>query len=143
MWGAIHGAALVVERFRTERRADLGIDPLPVTPLRAVGQWFVTFHVVCLAWVFFRAESFDLALQMLGRLVTGWGEPSPLVTPLVLVTIAGMLASQFVPERYPHRVQLAFSRAAPVVQGLALAGCFFLIDALGPAGVAPFIYFQF
>ena len=26
---------------------------------------------------------------------------------------------------------------------VTLAGCFFLIDALGPTGVAPFIYFQF
>jgi hypothetical protein len=30
-----------------------------------------------------------------------------------------------------------------VAQGLTLAGCFFVINALGPVGVAPFIYFQF
>jgi D-alanyl-lipoteichoic acid acyltransferase DltB (MBOAT superfamily) len=143
IWGAIHGTALVVERYRTERRADAGLEPPPLTPARAVGQWLVTFNVVCLAWVFFRSSSLEVALQMLRQLVVAWGQASPLVTPLVLVTIVAMLASQFVPERYPERVQLAFSRAAPAVQGLVLAGCFFLIDALGPTGVAPFIYFQF
>ena len=34
---------------------------------------------------------------MLGRLFAGWGEPSPLVTPLLVFTIFGTLALQFVP----------------------------------------------
>jgi alginate O-acetyltransferase complex protein AlgI len=142
LWGAIHGGALVVERLRSDRRRDAGIE-VAATPGRAVLQWLVTFNVVCLAWVFFRSRSVDVAFDVLRQLVVAWGEPSPLVTPLVVLTVVAMLASQFVPERYPERVQIAFSRAAPAVQGLALAGCFFLIDALGPTGVAPFIYFQF
>jgi hypothetical protein len=36
-----------------------------------------------------------------------------------------------------------FSRLAPVPQGAVLALALFAIDALGPEGVAPFIYFQF
>jgi hypothetical protein len=80
---------------------------------------------------------------MIRQLFVAWGDPSPLVTPLLLLTLGAMLASQFVPERFPAQIQLAFSRAAPIVQGIALAGCFFLIDSLGPTGVPPFIYFQF
>ena len=40
-------------------------------------------------------------------------------------------------------MQSAFSTFPLAAQGVTLAGCFFLIDALGPTGVAPFIYFQF
>jgi alginate O-acetyltransferase complex protein AlgI len=143
IWGAIHGTALVVERFRADRRRDLELPEPAATPARAVLQWLVTFNVVCLAWIFFRSSSVHVAFDMIRQLFVAWGDPSPLVTPLVLLTVAAMLASQFVPERFPAKVQLMFSRTAPVVQGVILAGCFFLIDALGPTGVPPFIYFQF
>ena len=36
-------------------------------------QWILTFNVVCLAWVFFRAQSVDGAFEVLGRLFTGSG----------------------------------------------------------------------
>ncbi|HMK10195.1 MAG TPA: hypothetical protein VK461_01300, partial [Acidimicrobiales bacterium] len=102
----------------------------------------ITFNVVCLAWVFFRSPNFDTAFTMLHRLFTAWG-PAPLVTPLLLLTITAMLASQFVPEDAIRSLQARFSRWPVAAQGLTLAGCFFVINALGPVGVAPFIYFQF
>jgi hypothetical protein len=105
-------------------------------------QWLATFHIVCLAWVFFRADSLTNAGQMLWRFATAWG-PAPLVTPLLVFVIAVSIASQFVPEDAVERVQVAFGRLAPAWQGVALAAGFVLIGALGPQGVAPFIYFQF
>jgi hypothetical protein len=61
----------------------------------------------------------------------------------VILTIGGMLLCQFVPEGFMKTVQARFSYLPVVAQGIALAIGFFLIDALGPVGVAPFIYFQF
>jgi alginate O-acetyltransferase complex protein AlgI len=112
------------------------------TPLVHVLQWFVTFQVVCLAWVFFRAPNFSDALAVLGRLVHGGGGSS-LVTPLLMATIVGMLASQFVPPRIPERVTEGFGQLAPVLQMVALGFGLILVGALGPAGIAPFIYYQF
>ncbi len=110
------------------------------------GRWIgriATFHFVCLGWIFFRAESVDRAWAMCRRIVDGtWGS-APLVTPLLVVAIAGALVSQYVPARAMAALQGRFSRLAPALQG-ALVGCAFLvIDVLGPTGVAPFIYFQF
>src|SRR5262249_18525257 len=113
------------------------------TPWHRFLQWFLTFQIVCLAWVFFRAPTFSIAMDMLTGLFTQWGRPSPLVTGLLLFTLLAMLASQFVPELTMQRIQAAFSTFPLAAQGATLAGCFFLIDALGPTGVAPFIYFQF
>jgi D-alanyl-lipoteichoic acid acyltransferase DltB (MBOAT superfamily) len=143
VWGGIHGTGLCVERLMAERRAALGLAAPPDTAAHRFMRWFVTFNVVCLAWVFFRAPTFSMAMSVLGRLFTGWGVPSPEVSLLLVVTLALMLASQFVPERTMEQVQVAFSNFPIVAQGVTLAGCFFLIDALGPTGVAPFIYFQF
>ena len=142
VWGGIHGVGLAIEHYRTDRRETLGLPELPQTPGRRIVEWLITFNVVCLAWVFFRSPTFDTAFTMLQRLFTAWG-PAPLVTPLLLLTIAGMLASQFVPEDAMRQIQARFSRFPVVAQGLTLAGCFFVINALGPIGVAPFIYFQF
>jgi len=140
-WGAIHGGVLAAERWWGDRRADAGLPAPADTPARRVGRWLLTFHVVCLAWVFFRAQTFEGAWDML-RGLTNSG-PSPLVTGMLVCTIAAMLASQFVPPHAVQRLEVAFSRLSWVPQGVALGVFFFLLDATGPAGVAPFIYFQF
>jgi hypothetical protein len=93
--------------------------------------------------VFFNASGISKAFSVIGRLFSGWGEASPLITPLLVITIAGTLASQFVPPFRVDRLQAAFSRQRTAVQvgllGLALLG----ITTFGPVGVAPFIYYRF
>ena len=134
-------------RHRADRRAFLERAPprqtdAPPDRHELVLRWFITFHVVCLAWVFFRAESLTKAWQVLWGLLTQWGVGT-LVTPMLVFVIVAMVAAQFVPNSVPERVQALFSKAPPVLQGTGLAFGFLIIDALGPVGVAPFIYFQF
>jgi alginate O-acetyltransferase complex protein AlgI len=113
------------------------------TPLRIWARRLVTFNVVCLAWVFFRASSFSDAAAVLGRLFTGWGEPSPLVTTGVLAAIALGIGIQHVPTRLGERAIGSFSRLSPLLQGVALGFGLMIVGAMGPEGVAPFIYFRF
>jgi alginate O-acetyltransferase complex protein AlgI len=107
----------------------------------------ITFHVVCLAWVFFRAESFTSAAALLGRLVTGWTTPGALdptvPTWWLPVAIAVPLIAQWTPGDVGERVMALFSRRGVLVQGVALAALLLVVETLGPVGVAPFIYFQF
>jgi hypothetical protein len=79
---------------------------------------------------------------MLVRLFTAWG-PSPAVTPLVLAAIALGIGVQYVPKEVPERIKLAFSHAGAMAQGAVLGVLLFVMSALGPQGVAPFIYFRF
>jgi alginate O-acetyltransferase complex protein AlgI len=139
VWGGIHGGALAGERYAKGRWPARR----PVPPVaRSVGQWLVTFHVICVAWVFFRAPDAGRAFDLLGRMVLD-RSPSPLIDPLLLAVIGGALAVQFLPRRRTERVQEGFARLPAAAQvgtaGLALVA----VDVLGPAGVAPFIYFQF
>lgn len=142
-WGGLHGLGQVVGRRRRRRRSARGRQAEPATPIAVWAARLATFHLVCLGWVFFRADSIGSAFRMLGRLVTGWGEPAPLVTPLVVVAIVGMLAIQNLPRTPAERVHLVFARVGPVLQGAALALVLFAITTLGPDGVSPFIYFRF
>ena len=78
---AIHGVALVAERWWRDRP---GYVERPSTAWSRAWKRFVTFQVVCFAWIFFRSDSFADAWDMIVRLFTAWGEPSELVTGGVL-----------------------------------------------------------
>ena len=137
-WGALHGGYLVVERVVKQRWEPRGY-PLPL--VRA-GQWLLTFHLVCFAWVFFRAETFGQATDVLGRIAFAGGT-GPLLTLLVAATILAALAMQFVPGQVAARAERVVVATPLAVYGIALAAGFTVMDALSPEGVAPFIYFQF
>jgi D-alanyl-lipoteichoic acid acyltransferase DltB (MBOAT superfamily) len=141
-WGAIHGSGQVAGHVRRARRQAAGLDPLPSGGWRVVLQRLATFHIVCLGWVFFRADSFSSALTLLGRLFTVWGR-APLVTPLLVATIAGMLFTQYLPKDLVGHAQRAFARQGLGVQGAILGMVLLAITTLGPPGVAPFIYYRF
>lgn len=140
VWGGIHGVALCVGRWRRSR-------PGYVEPRRTTWRvWrarLLTFNLVAFAWIFFRADSFSLAWEMLTGLFSRWGEPSPLVTTGVAAAIVVGLGSQLVPRRLPSIVMARFSRLPLLGQAAVLACALVLTSALGPDGVAPFIYFQF
>jgi alginate O-acetyltransferase complex protein AlgI len=139
-WGAIHGTALVAERWWTGRP---GRVERPPTAWRRAAQRFVTFQVVCFAWIFFRADSFADARDVITQLFTAWGEPSPLVTGGVLVAIAVGIGSQYLPRRLPLVLMARFSRLPVPAQAAVLSLALLATHAMGPEGVAPFIYFQF
>jgi D-alanyl-lipoteichoic acid acyltransferase DltB (MBOAT superfamily) len=142
LWGGLHGGWLAFERWQGERRQARGLPEPPDTVGRRVFNRFLIFHVVCLGWVLFRAGSVTVAWDVLSRLFTGWG-PSPAITPAILLAIVVGIGSQYVSRGIVVRVQSAFSRLAPVLQGVVLALALAAIDGLGQEGVAAFIYFQF
>ncbi len=57
--------------------------------------------------------------------------------------IAAVFAIQQIPSSFGHRAMVAFSRVHWAAQGVALGVFLMVAGALSPAGVAPFIYFQF
>ncbi len=139
-WGTFYGVGLAIGRWRARRARAVG-DVAPATGWVLAGKRVVTFHLVCLGWVFFRADSIEGAFEVLGRLFAPGS--LTLVTPLVLLAIGGMLAAQYLPSEPLTRLRSGFSRLGPVLQGAALAVVLFSITTLGTGGVTPFIYFRF
>ncbi|HZU19999.1 MAG TPA: MBOAT family protein [Gaiellaceae bacterium] len=134
VWGGIHGLGLAVERatgWRPHTRAQQWLGRL------------VTFHVVCLGWIFFRADSFSRAGDVIARLFDAWGRPSPLVTTSVVLAILVGIAGQYVRPTALTRLLAGFQRLSVVAQAASVAVALTLINTLGPTGVAPFIYFRF
>jgi len=101
------------------------------------------FAFVTFAWVFFRSATFGAALDVLAQLFRGWGSVGVAVTPVLLLVIAVGIGIQYVPRSLYERSEAGFSVLNPLVQGGLLAVGFLLLDVLGPAGPAAFLYFRF
>ena len=75
LWGMLHGIGIIASRL---------ISPVTKKLPKAV-RWVLTFSFVNLAWVFFRADSTEMALDILKRLfTTGFG---PLNSSLIAACI--------------------------------------------------------
>ena len=136
IWGALHGGWLAIERFWARHRPA----GLPMAP-----RWagiVLTFHVVVLGWIFFRAQGEGEAFAYLGQLFAGdWR--NTLVTPLSLALVVLGLAIHAVPAGLLQRLAMGVRHHAAPVIGLSLGMLILIVDAMRPEGVAPFIYYQF
>lgn len=133
LWGALHGGGMAIEQWWRRNM-----------PERGVPDWakrVLTFHVVCLGWILFRADSLGSVVTILSRL--GDFGPTPSVTLAVIVLVVGGIGVQFLPAEFRVDVRDRFGRLRPVPMTAALGLFLLLLDGLGPEGVAPFIYFQF
>ena len=131
LWGVFNGLGLVIEHA-------LGGRLKTPTWLR----WFVTFHLIVLGWVLFRAQQIGIAWSFLSRLGS-FGAPTLWTAP-VLLAIAITIGPQLLPERPLDRFQAWLGKLSPALLGIALSVLILFVAATVPSqGVAPFIYFRF
>ena len=138
IWGALHGALLGIERLRGKAALYGGLP----TPVR-VG---VTFTIVLVTWVFFRAADLPQAVRYLGDMLA-LGDPQEgagllagvVYQPYYLGTF--LLAGAIVwsaPQTWDWTRTLALPKAAAILMLLALSAVVLATQAYNP-----FIYFIF
>src|SRR5204862_6710544 len=66
LWGILHGVYLIVERLAgfVAARLGTGKPTQKPGPLRRAFRLLLTFHLVLVAWVFFRADSVTTATMI-------------------------------------------------------------------------------
>lgn len=140
IWGGLHGLLLVVHRKFGKARADAE-RPLS---LRDLPKIVCLFHVVCLLWIFFRAESFAAAIDFTGRLLTGsfLGDWPVVQTGIVVLCAALHVLERSIRLHLPRLRESLLRPWGALVEGAALGAIAALSFALGGAG-GEFIYFQF
>ena len=138
VWGAIHGSVLSVERMlfgeRKERVAPHGVSK--------VGLQILTFHIVCLSWIFFRATSVSAAVQMLGTLGNFHWEKEFAAAWLFVGLLGGLgllmdLQMEATGDEYVFQ-----SQPGVVAYGTAVTAML-LLTLFSASGSHAFIYFQF
>ena len=110
--------------------------------VRRAAAVVLVFAYVCLAWIFFRAQTFDQALAVLRRLGAGeWDTPN--LVPIIQIALAAALASHWFAPRTFAWMRARFVAAHWIVQGLVLAAAALVLRELAHPTIVPFIYFQF
>ena len=139
IWGALHGLYLCLARILSLEDKD----PQPIPLWRRILQMCVMFHLVCLGWLFFRADSLPHAFALLHQLLL----PTPL-TPTAL-TILGLLIVFCTPLLMfecwleSHRDPLAATQIHWTWRACGYA-CALMVLIHFPAPTSTeFIYFQF
>ena len=124
-----------------EVRAPHTGEPPPFSLRRDFWAALGTFHIVCFAWIFFRAETFHQAFDVIaGILSFRRGTPGPdMLTVLGFAAVASFLIDYY--QR--NRSEAAIINWSPAARGL-LYGIFAVAIILFSGGSpVPFIYFQF
>lgn len=138
IWGLIHGVSLVIERILAK---SLPSNLFPNLSGRLIG-WFVTLHIVCLSWIFFRSPTLDIAYDYLvGLIAVDLHFQTPSLFAIILLATAA--STQFVPRSVYAGTVAWFNEASVAVQLLTSFAAIFAISTLAPPGVPAFIYFQF
>lgn len=149
-WGAIHGLLQIIETFLYPKRKT-------GAPARKKHWWQLplTFCLVCLAWIFFRANSIQDALWILSRLFWDIGRPlnylktAAICLDLSYPAMAGMALSALVLLIYDsislkQDVIGLVSRAWAPVRYLTYVLLLIAIALFSYKGIATeFIYMQF
>lgn len=137
-WGALHGGGLAVERM-----LQPWLGPRSESLVARVVAVVVVFHFVCFAWIFFRAEDFEIARLYIAGFGGGWHDGVQQAGPFMVALIALGLAGQFTPDALFERTAAMLGRMPAWGLGATAGIVVAAINALGPEGVAPFIYFRF
>jgi D-alanyl-lipoteichoic acid acyltransferase DltB (MBOAT superfamily) len=125
---AERGGAPVAQRLLTLARRTIAV--------------VLVFQYVCLAWIFFRAPSFETALAVLRQLALLETDHANLV-PLVTVALAAGFAGHFFADGSFRWLRDRFVALPAYAQGFVLACAALLLRELGDTKIVQFIYFQF
>lgn len=141
LWGLLHGVGLVSVRSWSSIRKRFGLAKHTTGWSRSTAV-LITFHFVCFAWIFFRAETIERALAVLGQLLTFTTDISNLSLPLALVITVGFI-SHWMPERSFEIARGGFVRLPAPIQASALFALAIGLYFIASSDVAPFIYARF
>jgi D-alanyl-lipoteichoic acid acyltransferase DltB (MBOAT superfamily) len=133
IWGGYHGALLAVERMLWGRSERTGLVRLPMT--------VVTFVLVWIGWVFFRAKTFAAASFVLGQMFVGMPGSSlfgPWQWRLAILSLLIALSEEYARALTRLGELPAWARTAAVVFVLLVIELFSATDQ-----TIPFVYFQF
>ena len=143
IWGALHGFGLVINK--------LILKVLPrktyLPKWQKIAGWIITFHFVCFAWIFFRADSMETAFSIISNIATRLDLSLVMqvlyqyATPFIILAFG--FGIHWLPTRWKEAYRGTFIKTpvyAKVV--IVLVSCL-IIYQFKTSELQPFIYFQF
>ncbi len=147
LWGGLHGVALALHKLWMTLVPGAKSEGAQMNTFSRVCGMIITFHIVCLGWVMFRAESMECVelmlrqifesfnLSLVGQVVSGYRE--------IFLLFAIGYTLHLLPRSLSDRVRGGITASPFLLQVLYLALTIWLVMQVKSSDIQPFIYFQF
>ncbi len=147
LWGAFHGILLAAHKSILAVFPRQKITGMRMKPIWRVTGIIVTFNLVCLSWVFFRAPDMDTGFDILEQIFTNFNaalipEIAAGYWEIFALMLLGYLL-HFVPATMQEKAKGRIIKNNIVVNALIMAVLIWIIMQIKSTGIQPFIYFQF
>jgi D-alanyl-lipoteichoic acid acyltransferase DltB (MBOAT superfamily) len=140
VWGALHGVYLAIHKLMLGDRREAVVANTD-WGLKDLAKMVLTFHLVCLTWIFFRAENFGQAWTYLSGILAMSGGLSG--APIGVLIVAAMLLIPLDLAQYTARTSTPVLGWSWPFRAAAYATMLLAMFGLRTDDVIPFIYFQF
>jgi len=148
-WGFLHGLAIIIHRLW---------KTLNVAMPKALA-WFITFNFVNIAWIFFRAKSWESAMNVLSGMagINGITLPETIIQKLKILETFGIgmgipvMSWLAIPVIFMAMILATIfknsnemlAKFAPTGRYMIMTGVVFLISVLHMSKYSEFLYFRF
>jgi alginate O-acetyltransferase complex protein AlgI len=141
VWGGLHGLYLVVERYL--RRWFGHLDVWGRWPAR-IARGLLTYALVNVTWVFFRAQSFPAAKRVISAMLGLATGGAPVLSSYRVISAVAAVGGILLVHAYMRERELhAVVQRLPLAAAGALWGGMAFLTAITQGGSDAFIYFQF
>jgi alginate O-acetyltransferase complex protein AlgI len=146
LWGGLHGLALAIHKAVSKIKIIETNSPV-VKGLGNIGGVLLTFHFVCLCWIFFRATSMEVSWEIIDQITQNF-RPEVFFDFLtgykgvVLLMITGYILHA-IPRKFELEIQDQITKASVPIKAALITIVILIIVQVKTAGIQPFIYFQF
>jgi len=155
-WGVYQGLLLILHKEYSSALVKAGIaSKLLSSKVYHVASIVVTFHIVCIGWVIFRADNMQICWDVVSKLVTVPAEllhfsasqlailqiRDPIIFPALVLLLPGLMISQVVVNWLNDKK--IFQSPPWVLQVGMMVAMMCLLTIFSPDTSPRFIYFQF
>ena len=141
IWGAMHGACMVIERLIYGDKIKAISSKLSIPNAL---RWMVTFAIVNFAWIFFRVSDLGDVMTVFRKIFTELGKLFVDADTMLYAMMFAMLVFvvDFMEEHFCGKVKLMNSRYT-VVRWATYVALVVMVLLFGVLDGGSFIYFQF
>ena len=147
LWGALHGVALALHKMWLAIVPWAKANGKDMNPLSRVLGTILTFHIVCLGWLLFRAEDMQTVHLMLYQILHSFNTS---IIPQFVLGYKEVLAlivigygMHFMPSAIDGDMQRKVANASFWWQVALLVIVAWCVMQIKSSDIQPFIYFQF
>ena len=147
LWGALHGVALALHKMWMAIIPWAKAKGEDMNPLFRILGWLLTFNVVCLGWLLFRAEDMQTVQVMLYQIANNFNVA---IIPQVIEGykfVIGLIVlgyfMHFIPEKIDQDLMRKVGVASFWWQVAMLVLTAWCVMQVKSSDIQPFIYFQF